>query len=125
MRLLDDIAERHIAEAIARGDFDHLPGAGKPLVFEDDSWIPSELRLAYKILKNAGFVPPEVEQRREIADATKAIMSTRDEAERARAAKRLNYLLACLDRRNNGCTNLLLRSEYYERVIARMAEMKD
>lgn len=125
MRILDELAERRIAEAIARGDFNRLPGAGKPLVYEDDSWIPPDLRLAYKILKNAGFVPPEIEQRREIAEATKTIASSRDDATRARAARRLNYLLASLDRRNNGCTNLLLRGEYYQRLIERMTESGD
>lgn len=59
--MLDFIAERKIAEAIANGDFDDLPGSGKPLELDDDSLVPEELRLAYRILKNAGFVPPEIE----------------------------------------------------------------
>ena len=59
--MLDFIAERKIAEAIANGDFDDLPGSGKPLELDDDSLVPEELRLAYRILRNAGFVPPEIE----------------------------------------------------------------
>jgi hypothetical protein len=125
MRILDELAERRIAEAVARGDFDHLPGAGRPLAFEDESWIPPELRMAYRILKNAGFVPPEVEQRRELADAAKFLATSHDDAARARAAKRLNYLLMFLDRRNNGCTHLLLRGEYYARVIERMTGIRE
>jgi hypothetical protein len=59
--MLDFLAEQRLAEAVSRGELDDLPGAGKPLVLDDDPLVPEELRLAYRILKNAGFVPPEVE----------------------------------------------------------------
>ena len=49
MLLFDMIAQRRIAEAIVRGELDY------------DSLIPTDLRMAYRILKNAGFIPPEVE----------------------------------------------------------------
>jgi hypothetical protein len=58
--MLDFIAERVIQEAIARGELDDLPGAGRPLELDDDALVPEELRLAYRILKNAGYVPEEV-----------------------------------------------------------------
>ena len=61
MLALEFIAERKIAEAVAQGEFDDLPGAGKPLDLEEDPLIPEELRMANRILKNAGFVPREVE----------------------------------------------------------------
>lgn len=48
------LAERRIAEAREAGAFDNLPGYGKPLTLEDDSHIPPELRMSYRILKNAG-----------------------------------------------------------------------
>ena len=57
--MLDFLAERRIAEAVANGELDDLPGAGQPLELDDDALIPEELRLAYRILKNAGYVPPE------------------------------------------------------------------
>ena len=60
------IAENRIREAQQNGEFDNLPGMGKPLEFEDDSNIPEDLRMAYKILKNAGCLPPEIEERKEI-----------------------------------------------------------
>ena len=56
------LVERKIAEAIARGEFDNLPGAGKPLDLDDDPLVPEELRVANRILRNAGFVPPEMAQ---------------------------------------------------------------
>jgi len=57
------LAERRIEEAIARGKFDDLPGAGRPLELDDiDPLLPEELRLAYRILKNAGFAPAEADE---------------------------------------------------------------
>jgi len=56
----DFLAERAIADAVSRGELDDLPGAGRPLDLDDDALIPAELRVAYRILKNAGIAPPEV-----------------------------------------------------------------
>jgi hypothetical protein len=53
------VAEQKIREAMKEGAFDNLPGAGKPLVPEDLSHIPEEMRMAYKILKNSGHLEPE------------------------------------------------------------------
>ena len=66
--MLDFLAERRIAEAIANGELEELPGEGRPLDLEDDALVPEALRLAYRILKNAGFVPPEVQTLNEIAE---------------------------------------------------------
>ena len=65
--MLEFIAEQRIAEAIAKGELDDLPGAGRPLDLDDDAHVPEELRLAYRILRNAGYVPPEVETLNQIA----------------------------------------------------------
>lgn len=89
--MLDFIAEQRIAEAIANGDFDDLPGSGKPLELDDDSLVHEELRLAYRILKNAGFVPPEIES-----------------LEGSKAERKLVLLRARIEAR------------YYDKVIARM-----
>ena len=59
--MFDLIAERKIEEALARGELANLPGEGRPLELDDDSLVPEDLRLAYRILKNAGFVPSEIE----------------------------------------------------------------
>jgi len=61
MLTLELIAERKIAEAAARGEFDGLPGAGKPLDLAEDPLVPEDQRMANRILKNAGFAPREVE----------------------------------------------------------------
>ncbi|MDL2267617.1 DUF1992 domain-containing protein [Desulfovibrio sp. OttesenSCG-928-G15] len=57
------VAERKIEEAMQEGQFDKLPGMGKPLVLEDLSNMPEDMRMAYTLLKNGGFleannVPP-------------------------------------------------------------------
>lgn len=51
MWLLDQWAERHILDAQRNGEFDSLCGSGKPLELDDDSYIPMELRAAWRLLK--------------------------------------------------------------------------
>jgi len=63
------LAEEKIAQAAERGELDDLPGAGKPLELEDDALVPEELRMTFRILRNAGIVPPVIEQ----AKATKKL----------------------------------------------------
>ena len=60
--MLEFIAERRISEAIENGELDDLPGAGRPLELDDDALIPEDLRVANRILKNAGVAPPEVKK---------------------------------------------------------------
>ena len=55
------VAERKIEEAIAEGQFDNLPGMGKPLECEDLSHLPPDMRLAYRVLKSNGFIEKEPE----------------------------------------------------------------
>ncbi len=57
MWLLDQWAERHIIEAQRKGEFDNLHGRGEPLILDDDSHVPAELRAGYRLLKNAGCLP--------------------------------------------------------------------
>ncbi|MFW5900081.1 MAG: DnaJ family domain-containing protein, partial [Desulfovermiculus sp.] len=73
------IAEQRINEAIEKGELDNLPGQGKPINLDDDTHLPPEMRMAYRILKNAGYVSPEVEQRREIASIREMISQCEDE----------------------------------------------
>lgn len=73
------IAEERIREAIERGDFDDLPGKGSPLVIEDLSLVPDELRICYMVLKNAGLLPPELELRKEISTLEAMIGTIDDE----------------------------------------------
>jgi len=112
--LLDSVVEQRIAQAIADGVFDHLPGAGKPLDLEDDRMVPEELRVAYRILKNAGFIPPEVEQRREVADLAVLLRHATDADDRRRAAAKLALLSAKLEVAGRA---LPRAGHYHDRIV--------
>ncbi len=94
MLVLELLAERKILEAAARGELDGLPGAGRPLDLDDDPLVPEELRPAWRILRNAGFVPPEVEARREIFALERLVLAgeTLDAAARAKALGKIALL---------------------------------
>lgn len=82
MSIFEIIAERKIEIAIANGEFDNLSYKGKPLPADDMEMVPEELRMSYKILKNAGIVPEEIELRKSIITMTDLMNSCVDEEER-------------------------------------------
>ena len=89
MNGFDAIIEAKIAQAQRAGAFDDLPGAGKPLDLDEDLLVPEDVRMAYRILRNAGFVPAEIEARREVADLQKLIAATVDRPAKRRALAKL------------------------------------
>ena len=110
----DALVEERIQEAMRRGDFDNLTGAGRPLALEDDSLVPPEVRIAYRILKNAGFVPPEVLERREIAELEESFAAMADAVARQHALTKLALLRTRLGLRRS---RAIARNPYYERKI--------
>jgi len=82
MSVWEKIAEEKIREAMAAGEFDDLPGAGKPLDLSEYFSLPETTRLAFSILKNAGFVPREVELLKEIAALRELLAAAGDEERR-------------------------------------------
>jgi len=95
MLLFDAIAESRIAEALEQGVFDDLPGAGQPLALDDESLIAPELRVAWRVLRNAGCLPPELELRREIHEVGQLLdgLERNDDPDRYdRTARRLALL---------------------------------
>ncbi|MBI1396578.1 MAG: DUF1992 domain-containing protein [Betaproteobacteria bacterium] len=115
----DVIAERRIQEAVDRGELDDLPGAGRPLALEDDPLVPEDLRMAYRILRNAGFVPPEVEMLRDVRDLERCIASAPDETTRSRALRRLQALERQLAARGRHARGVSIGSAYHARLLAR------
>lgn len=98
--MFDALAEKKIAEAIARGELDDLPGAGKPLELDDDANVPEDLRVAYRILKNAGFVPPEVESLREIGQLERRVEDeSADDPQKAKLLRRIALLRTAAEAR--------------------------
>jgi hypothetical protein len=117
--IVDQIVERRIAEAIERGDFDDLPGAGRPLELDDDPLVPGELRVAYRIMKNAGYVPDEVRLLAELRSAEQLLMQARHEEERVAAGARLRILLERLG--SGRAVTMRVQSQYFERLVERLA----
>ena len=107
--MLDFLVEKKLEEAISRGELANLPGEGRPLALDDDALVPEDLRAAYRILKNAGYVPPEVEALTEIAQLESLVhREGGDAAERARAVRKLALLRTKIE------------NAYYEKALARL-----
>ena len=117
MDIFVKIAERRIKEAIEDGAFDNLKGAGTPLIFEDETWIPEDLRLAYRVLKNAGYTPPELELRKEIINLRELINTIDDDKERLTKIRELNYRFMKLDALRKKPLNLEAFPEYEGKII--------
>ena len=115
---LDALVEARIGRAIERGELDNLPGQGRTLDLDDDACVAPEIRLAYRILKNAGFVPEEVELRREIADLG-MLIDTTEGAEKTRAVARRDWLRARLALRGRAGASALDHPDYADRVTER------
>jgi hypothetical protein len=109
MLVLELLAERKIEEAIARGEFDDQPGAGRPLELDDDPLVPEDLRVAYRILRNAGYAPPEVQTLNQIADLERSI--ARDDLDADAIAKGLRKLALLRTR---------VEAAYYRKVVTKL-----
>jgi hypothetical protein len=101
--MLEFLAERKIAEAIEKGELDDLPGEGRPLDLDDVALVPEDLRMAHRILKNAGFIPPEVHTLNEIAELERIAGVD------AKAARKLALLRTRIE------------SAYHEKVVKRFS----
>ncbi|UCV16530.1 DnaJ family domain-containing protein [Quatrionicoccus australiensis] len=91
--IFDILAERRIGEAVARGELDDLPGAGQPLLFEDEPFVTPEQRMVNRVLKNAGFTPREVLLRKEVAELRRRVEETQPGERREQLKKELVFLL--------------------------------
>ena len=60
MDSLSKIIEEKIKEAMENGEFNNLPGKGKPLDLSEYFKAPPHLRMGYSLLKNANVVPAEI-----------------------------------------------------------------
>ncbi len=116
----DKIAEKKIREAIDNGEFDDLPGKGKPLRLEDDRHVPQDIRLAHKILKNADCLPPELELRKEIFTIEELLDGIRDTKEKYKQIKKLNYLIMKLNMSRRSPLDLEKNQVYYEKLVEKM-----
>ncbi|MCQ2010873.1 MAG: DnaJ family domain-containing protein [Sporolactobacillus sp.] len=91
MGIIEIMAEEKIQEGLKAGAFDHLPGKGKPLVLEDLSAVPKDLRAGYKVLKNAGMLPEELQIKKDMVTLNDLLQCCEDDKERDRLNKQLRY----------------------------------
>lgn len=121
MHIFEKLAEDKIIAAMQRGEFRNLPGAGKPLPADDLANVPEEMRMAYKVLKNAGIVPPEIELRREISSLEMHTSQCSDRGEKRRNLRKLHCLYMRLDMAGGRMSSLALQDDYYRKVLQRLA----
>jgi len=118
------IAERRILEAIENGEFENLEGKGKPIIFEDETWIPEDLRMAYRFLKNAGCVPPELEMRNEVINMCSLMNTLDDDKERIKKIRELNFKLLKLNMTRKKPLNFEDFPEYEAKMADKLSSIK-
>jgi hypothetical protein len=114
------IAEQKIAEAMRERDLNSPKWKNKPLPLEDDRFVPDDLKMAYKILKNSGYLPPEIETRKEVKKMEDLIASTEDEHERLKQMKKLNVLLMKVDANRQFSSTISGQQDYYRKVVEKI-----
>jgi hypothetical protein len=118
----EKIVEQRIKEAMEKGEFDDLPGKGKPIPIEDDSHVPEDLRLAYKLLKNADCLPPELLEKKEIRQMEDMLARVPDEKERYKLIKRINFKIMKLNVMGKKSPLLEEKQIYYKKLIDKIAD---
>ena len=86
---MEKFVEEQVRRAIEAGEFDNLPGKGKPIDLRPYFETPEDLRMAYSVLKSNNFVPEEVELLREISAANAQLKSSRDEQQKNRLTREI------------------------------------
>ena len=120
----EKIVEERILKAQKMGEFENLPGAGKPLVFEDNRFISEELRLAYKILKNADCLPVEIELKKEIKQTQDLLAGMQETSKKYRTLRKLNFLIMKLNSIRDTSIAHEMPQVYTEKLIERFGNSK-
>jgi len=118
----EKIVELRIKEAMEKGEFDNLPGKGRPIPLEDDSHVPEDLRLAYKVLKNADCLPPELLEKKEILQMEDMLTMIPDAKERYKLIKKINFKIMKLNMMGKKSPLLEERQLYYKKLVDKIAE---
>jgi len=121
----EKIVEERIRMAQKRGDFENLPGSGKPLTFQDGCFVPEELRLAYKILKNADWIPPEIELKNQIKQTEDLLAGMEETSEKYRLLKKLNFLIMKLNSMRETSVALEMPQHYMGKLTERLENSKN
>ena len=124
MIFLDSLVERQIQEAVQQGKFDNLPGVGKPLVLDDDSQIPEDLRMSYRILKMSGFLPDALQLRQEALTIQTLLFQATNAEERSSYYTHLERIKLKLTQAGLS-TQFLGDRDYGEDVKEKLLDKKD
>ena len=114
------IVEERIRKAQKKGEFDNLDGSGEPLNLLNDQTVAEELRLAYKILKNADCLPPEIELKKKIRQTEDLLVAMTGTTEKYRAIKKLNYLIMKLNTLQNTAIEFEEPQKYSDKLIDKL-----
>ena len=114
------IVEERIRNAQKKGEFDNLEGSGKPLNLLNDQTVAEELRLAYKILKNADCLPPEIEIKNEIRQTEDLLGAMTETTEKYRAIKKLNFLIMKLNTLRGSAIEFEEPQKYSDQLIQKL-----
>ena len=120
----EKIVEERIRKAQKQGEFENLIGSGKPLKFNSDLFVPEELRLAYKILKNADCVPPEIELKKEIKQTEDLLAGMQETSEKYRILKKLNFLIMKLNTIRDTSVMCEMPQHYMEKLEGHIEKSK-
>jgi hypothetical protein len=120
MYAFEIIAERKIREAMDRGEFDNLSMSGRPLPADGLENIPVELRMAYKILKNAGIIPEEAELKKSIHNLNQLIRACHESENRDRLRKELNAKQLRYNMLVERRTGRIADHAYYARIMEKL-----
>jgi len=118
----EKIVEERILKAQKKGEFENLPGSGKPLIFNDNHFIPEDLRLAYKILKNADCAPPEIELKKEIRRTEDLLAGMHETSDKYRLLKKLNFLIMKLNTIRETSIVFEMPQHYMESLVERFGK---
>jgi hypothetical protein len=120
----EKIVEERIQQSIRNGEFNNLPGEGQPLKADDFSRIPEDLRLAYRILKNADCVPPEIDIKKEIIRTETLLERQIDEKQRYQTIRKLNFLIMKLNTMRKGRVSFEIPQKYENQIVDRIGPGK-
>ena len=121
LSFVEALAEQRILEAQRKGEFDDLPGKGKPLEIEDLSQVPEDLRMGYKILKNARVLPPEAELIKDIHILEDLLKHVEDEGERKALTKSVRWKMIHLDMLKRRSLDSVTVRSYGRKLVAKFS----
>ena len=125
LSIIQAIAERKIQQAMTEGtllDLSHWKD--KPLPPDDMANVPADLRMAYRLLKNAGYVPEEITVQKEITRIEQLLATCTDAKEKVRQLRKISCLKTKLEGRMGRAIQLGEEGPYYNQVVDRLSTPK-